>query len=98
MTSGFGFGDFGYAVLLCDRFSPNKASAIAYVSGPGFITGTGSASAKCMWAWCMVVEPKTITSAPSVSMHCSASSVRAGKMSDSFPVSRLGYLASYLMI
>ena len=42
-----------------------------------------------MWAWCMVVEPKTITSAPSVSMHCSASSVRAGKMSDSFPVSRL---------
>jgi hypothetical protein len=56
-------------------------------TSPGFITGTGRLAASQAADWCMVVEPSTITSAPSSSIARSASALSLAKTTSSLPSS-----------
>src|SRR5262249_10883421 len=59
--SGFGTVGAGHAFFECERPSPSTSSASLYVSGPGWITGTGSSSWRYGTASCIVVEPMQST-------------------------------------
>ena len=85
--SSFGTFGRGYARRLWLSPRPMHSSASLYVSGPGLITGTGRCSRRKGTAWCIVVEPMQITSAPS-SMQARPASRSFGKTTSSLPPSR----------
>ena len=61
------------------------------------MTGTGRLAAMWPCAWCMVVEPSRITSAPSSSMQRMAQSTSFGKTTSSLPPSRFSTSGITLM-
>src|SRR5262249_55581456 len=66
----------GYARLEWLRRRSTSASASLSATGPGLTTGTPSAALIRAPASCIVVDPSTITSAPSCSSACRAVSTR----------------------